>query len=94
MTTGSAGRDAATTSFDERYEHLRWLSVHGGGDELADANCWNDVKGSLAQLLDIAELAESLTRDLRKQRYLSREGAATVAECFQSALARLEASRG
>ena len=80
----------AVASFRERFEHPIWLAKYGGGDELADANCWNDAKAILGPLLDVAELANSLVVDLREHRYLSRKGAAVVADAFAGALRRLE----
>lgn len=81
---------APDSTFREEYEHIFWVAKHGGGDEIADANCWLDVKSSMPALLDLAELGDSLVRDLRKHRYLSRTNAATVADAFEAALHRLK----
>ena len=39
------------------WEHLTWLAKHGGGDEVADANCWRDTKPHLAALLNVVHMA-------------------------------------
>lgn len=47
-----------STTFDvHELEHLRWLAVHGGGDDLADANCWRDAKPAIAPLLEVLDAA-------------------------------------
>lgn len=70
-------------------EHLRWLSVYGGGDELADANCWNDTKRFLGPLLDVAQEAEKWITSGRDADHPVRT-LGEVAEAIKAALARLE----
>ena len=59
--------DREQTWRDELAE-LRWRIKHGGGDEIADANCWRASKPFLSALLAELEQADATIELLTEQR--------------------------
>jgi hypothetical protein len=45
-------------------DHIVWLAQYGGGDQLADANCWRDVKPWLPDLLPVVRAAQAALDDI------------------------------
>ena len=53
-------RDVRSVREDRDLEHVRWVAQYGGGDELADANCWRDTRDALRALLVVLDAAQAL----------------------------------